>query len=84
MHTHGLEVPSAGDADEGVIGAARQGTGRSVRTREDDEVDDTGRVHIGYQMSYHYGLGSVECWVDQGARTRIDGWWMLKERNMGM
>lgn len=43
-----------------------------------------GRVLIGYQRSFGYGLGSVECWVDEGARRRIDGWWEIKERNMGV
>lgn len=43
-----------------------------------------GRVLIGYQRSFGYGLGSVDCWVDDGARKRIDGWWDIKERNMGV
>lgn len=47
-----------------------------------------GYVKIGYQRSATYGLGSVECWVDERSRpedkVRVDGWWDIKERNMGM
>ncbi|KAK4685602.1 hypothetical protein P7C73_g4544, partial [Tremellales sp. Uapishka_1] len=45
-----------------------------------------GSVHIAYQRSYNYGLGSVECWVDDDPvhKKRIDGWWHMRERNMGI
>ncbi|WVR03959.1 hypothetical protein IAU60_000958 [Kwoniella sp. DSM 27419] len=45
-----------------------------------------GSVMIGYLRSAHLGLGSVSCWVD-GDRTkgtRVDGWWKMDKRNMGM
>lgn len=44
----------------------------------------TASVHIGYQRSSTFGLGSVECWVDQShRRKRIDGYWDMKARNSG-
>ncbi|KAL7419642.1 hypothetical protein Q5752_005555 [Cryptotrichosporon argae] len=51
------------------------------------EVDGKGgSVSIGYQRSANYGLGSVWCWVDEArdAGRRIDGYWPMKERNMGI
>ncbi|GMK56652.1 hypothetical protein CspeluHIS016_0304920 [Cutaneotrichosporon spelunceum] len=45
-----------------------------------------GTVAIGYQRSAHYGLGSVWCWVDSNRNdgVRLDGYWDIKERNMGV
>jgi hypothetical protein len=52
----------------------------------DPESGDGGTIAIGYQRSAHYGLGSVLCWIDddkEGAK-RLDGYWAMKERNMGI
>lgn len=45
-----------------------------------------GYVKIGHLRSKVLGLGSIGCWVDdrEDDRTRVDGWWDIKERNMGM
>jgi len=50
------------------------------------ELESRGRVLLGYQASATYGLGSVWCWVDEekGDGKLIDGWWEVKERNMGV
>ena len=51
-----------------------------------DEIIEGARVMIGFQQSATLGLGSVYCWVDdnQSDGTRVDGWWEIEERNMGM
>ena len=52
----------------------------------EEEDSHTGRVMIGYQRSATLNLGSVCCWVD-GDRENgkvIDGWWDIRERNMGV
>lgn len=48
--------------------------------------EDGGTVAIGYQRSANYGLGSVFCWVDNEREhgRRLDGYWTIKERNMGI
>lgn len=48
--------------------------------------DGGGTVAIGFQRSANYGLGSVHCWVDEDRAKgrRLDGWWEIKERNMGI
>jgi hypothetical protein len=53
---------------------------------EVDEIIDGARVMIGFQQSATLGLGSVYCWVDDDRSdgTRVDGWWEIEERNMGM
>ncbi|ODO09192.1 hypothetical protein I350_02792 [Cryptococcus amylolentus CBS 6273] len=47
-----------------------------------------GSILIGYQRSAKLGLGSVYCWVDGDREDekgkRVDGWWKLDKRNMGM
>lgn len=45
-----------------------------------------GYVKIGHLRSKVLGLGSIGCWVDdrEEHKTRVDGWWDIKERNMGM
>jgi len=45
-----------------------------------------GYIKIGHLRSKVLGLGSISCWVDEheDQRTRVDGWWDVKERNMGM
>lgn len=47
---------------------------------------DGGTVAVGYQRSANYGLGSVFCWVDDDKHhgRRLDGYWTIKERNMGI
>lgn len=58
-------------------------TSFGLRKRADGPA---GSVSIGYQRSATYGLGSVWCWVDDDTNDGelIDGWWEVKERNMGM
>jgi hypothetical protein len=48
--------------------------------------ENGGTVAIGYQRSANYGLGSVFCWVDddKDKGKRLDGYWTIKERNMGV
>lgn len=62
--------------------AAARARGRRKRPRS----DATGTVAVGYQRSAHYGLGSVWCWVDsdRAGGVRLDGYWEIKERNMGI
>lgn len=46
-----------------------------------------GWVKIGHLRSNVLHLGSVDCWVGregESEKTRIDGWWETKERNMGV
>ncbi|KAL0252442.1 hypothetical protein I308_101834 [Cryptococcus tetragattii IND107] len=45
-----------------------------------------GSILIGYQRSAKLGLGSVWCWIDDDREggQRVDGWWKLDKRNMGM
>lgn len=45
-----------------------------------------GSILIGYQRSAKLGLGSVWCWIDddRDGGQRVDGWWKLDKRNMGM
>lgn len=51
-----------------------------------EEIIDGARVVIGFQKSATLGLGSVYCWVDddRASGTRVEGWWEIEERNMGM
>lgn len=53
---------------------------------EMEEFIDGARVMIGFQRSAVLGLGSVFCWVDddRGSGRRVEGWWEIEERNMGM
>lgn len=55
------------------------------RPRQEQDLK-SGTVAIGYQRSAHYGLGSVWCWVDddRAGGRQLDGYWEIKERNMGM
>jgi hypothetical protein len=48
--------------------------------------DPEGFVKIGYQRSAVYGLGSVDCWVDDEIerKVRVDGYWNAEARNMGV
>ena len=41
-------------------------------------------VAIAYQRSATYGLGKVRCRVDSGPWKLVDGYWDIRERNMGM
>jgi hypothetical protein len=54
--------------------------------RKRDTGIGAGAVLIGYQRSAILGLGSVYCWVDEDREegTTINGYWDIKERNMGM
>ncbi|WVQ73720.1 hypothetical protein IAR50_003300 [Cryptococcus sp. DSM 104548] len=56
----------------------------SPNTRQNPQAG--GSILIGYQRSAKLGLGSVYCWVDDERESgkRIDGWWKLDKRNMGM
>ncbi|TXT11073.1 hypothetical protein VHUM_01824 [Vanrija humicola] len=58
----------------------------STFRKEHSGAGDGGTVAIGFQRSANYGLGSVHCWVDEdrAAGRRLDGWWEIKERNMGI
>lgn len=51
-----------------------------------EEIIDGARVMIGFQRSATLGLGSVFCWVDdeRSEGRRVEGWWEIEERNMGM
>ncbi|KLT45969.1 hypothetical protein CC85DRAFT_239698 [Cutaneotrichosporon oleaginosum] len=69
--------------------AAKQRERASARARarkKRPRSDATGTVAVGYQRSAHYGLGSVWCWVDsdRAGGVRLDGYWEIKERNMGI
>lgn len=59
-----------------------------IRTQAKAGRDGRGQgyVKIGHWKSKVLGLGSVACWVDdrEENKTRVDGWWDVKERNMGM
>lgn len=59
---------------------------RRTAKRQASASANLGTVAVGYQRSAHYGLGSVWCWVDEdrSAGKRLDGWWEIKERNMGI
>ena len=49
------------------------------------EAEGSNTVGISFQQSATFGLGSVYCWVDDDVDngSRVDGWWPIKERNMG-
>ena len=53
---------------------------------EAEDFVDGARVMIGFQRSAVLGLGSVFCWVDNDTASgrRVEGWWEIEERNMGM
>jgi len=53
---------------------------------ESEKQEDVGRVMIGYQRSAVLGLGSVWCWVDddRDGGKMIEGYWQIRQRNMGM
>ncbi len=73
----------------GVIDKANNGRklGRQrARIMRQLERQEGGRVMIGYQRSATLGLGSVWCWVDDNRERggMIEGYWDIKERNMGM
>lgn len=50
-----------------------------------EEAEGTNTVGISFQQSATFGLGSVYCWVDDDVDngSRVDGWWPIRERNMG-
>lgn len=54
-----------------------------ARTRNSHDI---GTVAVGYQRSAAFGLGSVLCWIDgqREAGKRLDGYWDVKARNMGI
>ena len=76
------------DHDSQAMGIIIDNIGRRRKRQYPDieEVSDGARVIIGFQKSATLGLGSVYCWVDdnQAAVTRVEGWWDIEERNMGM
>jgi hypothetical protein len=74
--------PTPRDAAKQRERAAARAKARRKRPRS----DATGTVAVGYQRSAHYGLGSVWCWVDKdrAGGVRLDGFWEIKERNMGI
>ncbi|BEJ13648.1 hypothetical protein CspHIS471_0308220 [Cutaneotrichosporon sp. HIS471] len=74
--------PDSREADKQRGRASARAKGRRKRPRS----EATGTVAIGYQRSAHYGLGSVWCWVDSDriGGVRLDGYWDIKERNMGI
>lgn len=50
------------------------------------DLEPRGRILLGYQASAVLGFGSVFCWIDDAREngTLIDGWWEVRERNMGV
>lgn len=71
--------------EERTEGSGRKWEGKGGKARRQPDAN-SGTVAVGYQRSAHYGLGSVWCWVDgdREAGKRLDGFWEIKERNMGI
>ena len=62
---------------------------RNLSSRQYPEAEDYvdgARVMIGFQKSAVLGLGCVKCWVDddKASGKKVEGWWDIEERNMGM
>ena len=85
------EADEAGETDE-TRGLDQQtlraGTPQKEKRQypEAEDFVDGARVMIGFQRSAVLGLGSVFCWVDNDTASgrRVEGWWEIEERNMGM
>lgn len=46
----------------------------------------TGSIALGFQRSSSLGFGAVSCWVDneRDKAKRLDGYWDIVDRNMGV